>query len=731
MINTIVFADTFGKAVAKFDAQLKQRVFDFMVKFSQDPNADGINLKPPAQARDPRIRVARVTQDYRAVLFYPGHGAVYYLLNVLHHDEAYTYAENAKLDVNKVTGGLEILELNRIEQAGEQYRATARTPGAPPPLFAAVNDADLRRLGISEDVLPLVRVITDEDQLLGLTTFIPQVQADVLLPLHDGATAEAVYADVVAPYLDDVPIDVEDLEAALERPATLVSFTVTTSDADVKAALEWPMERWRTYLHPTQRSIAYPAKPYSGPFRVTGGPGTGKTVVAVHRARALAADAQPDDRILMAAFNTNIAAALRELLGRLGGPDLVGRVEVKTVDQLAMGVVRAAEHTAPQVISGTDALAHWTDYLAGHGGSSAFSARFLNAEWNQVVLANDLRTRDDYLAAPRSGRGTRRIGTAQRSEIWSLISGFEARLRGLGLRTFQQIATDAARYAEAADKTVYRHIVIDEAQDLHASHWRLLRALAPAAPDDLFLAGDAFQRIYGNQVVLARCGVRIQGRAKRLTINYRTTRQILDSSLALMSGHRADDLDGGSDSLRGYRSLLRGALPEVAGFPDSQAELAALVATVRGWHDSGIDYADIAVGARSRALVSTAQEALTAAGVPAFVLTGSTRPGNPARAQSRQRDQDEDGVNATTLHRLKGMEFRCVALVALGADQIPPPAELAGVTGDDASAAELLLAERSLLFVAGTRARDALAVSWHGAPSPLIEPLLSAARAGS
>jgi hypothetical protein len=715
MINTIVFADTFGKTVAKFDAQLKQRVFDFMVKFSQDPHADGINLKPPAQARDPRIRTAKVTRDFRAVLFYPGKGAVYYLLNVLHHDAAYTYAENAKLDVNKVTGGLEILELDRIEAARVQYRATAQAPGAPPPLFAAISDADLRRLGISEDVLPLVRIITDEDQLLGLAGFIPQVQADVLLTLHDGSSAETVYADVVAPYLDGAPIDVDDLEAALERPATLVSFTVTTSDADVRAALEWPMERWRTYLHPTQRSIAYPVKPYSGPFRVTGGPGTGKTIVAVHRARALAAKAEPWERILMAAFNTNIAAALRELLRRLGGQDLAGRVEVKTVDSIATGVVRAAEGKQPAIINDSQALTQWAEYLADV--DTEFSARFLNAEWNQVVLGNAVRTRGEYLAAPRVGRGARRISTAQRSEIWSLIAAFEARLRGLGLRTFQQIATDAARYAEAASKPAYRHIIVDEAQDLHGSHWRLLRALVPVADDDLFLVGDPFQRIYGNRVVLARCGIRIQGRAKRLTINYRTTRQILDSSLALMSGQRADDLDGGNDTLHGYRSLLRGSAPHVAGFPNIDAELAALVSTVREWHESGIDYEDIAVGARSRALVASAHQALTEAGVPAFVLTGGAS------------DAEQAGVRVTTLHRLKGMEFRCVALTALGEEQIPPPTELAGMGGDTASAAELLLTERSLLFVAGTRARDALAVSWHGGHSSLIEPLLRAAEA--
>jgi superfamily I DNA/RNA helicase len=351
-----------------------------------------------------------------------------------------------------------------------------------------------------------------------------------------------------------------------------------------------------------------------------------------------------------------------------------------------------------------------TEYLSRR--TPEFSAHFLYAEWNSVILAGGLRSLADYLTTARPGRGSRRLSAAQRKQVWSLISGFEAELRGAGLRTFRQIATDAAGYAAYRREPIYRHVIVDEAQDLHASHWRLLRALVPAGPDDMFLVGDPFQRIYDNRAVLGHCGVKIQGRAKRLTINYRTTRQILEASLSLVNGSTRDDLDGGTEGLHSYRSLMRGRPPVTHGSPDAEAELAQLVATIRAWHDGGIDYDDIAVGARSRVLVQQACAALTAAELPAFVLTG------------RRDDDGKSGVHVTTLHRLKGTEFRCVALTGLNADQVPSPRDLADVADDPAATAAVLAQERSLLFVAGTRAREDLAIGWHGTCSPLLAPIV-------
>src|SRR5690606_20333066 len=111
--------------------------------------------------------------------------------------------------------------------------------------------------------------------------------------------------------------------------------------------------------------------------------------------------------------------------------------------------------------------------------------------------------------------------------------------------THTQAAAEAARLLDGSGEARYRHAIVDEAQDLHAAHWRLLRALVPAGTDDLFIVGDAHQRIYGRPLVLSRYGIETRGRSRRLTVNYRTSREILTWCSAVMQGASVDDLEGG------------------------------------------------------------------------------------------------------------------------------------------------------------------------------------------
>lgn len=255
------------------------------------------------------------------------------------------------------------------------------------------------------------------------------------------------------------------------------------------------------------------------------------------------------------------------------------------------------------------------------------------------------------------------------------------------------------------------HIIVDEAQDLYAAHWTLLRALVAKQPDDLFIVGDTFQRIYDNRVNLSRLGIDIRGRGRRLTLNYRTTRQILAASLALIGNDDYDDLEGGSEQLGGYRSVLRGAAPEIAGYPSRAAELKALATRVREWNTGGIPLDEIAVLARTNPAASAAVEALHEAGLDASLVRSGQVPTPGA------------GVQAMTMHRAKGLEFRAVAIVCADATQVPLAHAVTPETADRIAHRHDLQRERSLLFVSATRARDALAISWSGSPSPFLERL--------
>ena len=249
---------------------------------------------------------------------------------------------------------------------------------------------------------------------------------------------------------------------------------------------------------------------------------------------------------------------------------------------------------------------------------------------------------------------------------------------------------------------------MDEAQDLHAAHRRLLRSLAPVNPNDLFIVGDTFQRIYDNRVSLGALGIDIRGRSRKLTLNYRTTRQILGTALTVLGDDSYDDLDNGIETLHGYRSVLRGTRPVLRGFPTSGAELAALCEQVQAWHGSGIPLDEIAVIARTNPLVVKAAAALSAAAIKATHL------------KSGQTPRTDAGVQAMTMHRAKGLEFRAVAIIGASAGQMPADFAVTPDSADHIEHQHGTQRERSLLFVSATRARDALAITWTGQPSPFL-----------
>jgi superfamily I DNA/RNA helicase len=250
-------------------------------------------------------------------------------------------------------------------------------------------------------------------------------------------------------------------------------------------------------------------------------------------------------------------------------------------------------------------------------------------------------------------------------------------------------------------------VIVDEAQDLHPVRWRVLRAAVPEGPNALFIASDTHQRIYDNRVSLNSLGIQVAGRSTRLRINYRTTEEILAWNCAMLAGEKFDGLDGQRASLTACRSEVRGDKPDLYGAPTKNAELAYLVDIVRSWFDVGVQPEEIGIAARSETLGQSAAEALTRAGAAACYL-------------SRDRDGVDGQVRVTTMHRMKGLEFRCVAVIGVGAHQLPAANAVTPLEEDETTHRNDLQRERCLLFVAGTRARERLHISWHGEPSSFL-----------
>lgn len=690
----------FLRDLISLDRSVQRKVVDAILKFERATHA-GIHLEKLNGVRDDRLRSIRIDRSVRGIVLAPDSGDGFTLLKVLPHDEAYAWAERRRVSVNTTTGHIEIWDSHAVEAATEEL---ARTTSAPEPerLFAHVSDEDMARLGVDEQIRVFARLLTDPGPLEAIKDYLPETQYDVLIGLAAGLSPDEI-AEEVIDAANAEPYDADDIAGAMERTPSRIAFV--EGPEELMALFEKPFALWRVYLHPTQRDVAYGT--YSGPAQVTGGPGTGKTVVALHRARHLAARG---GRVLLTTFTSTLAESLLEGLRLLENrEEVLARIDVRHVDQVAARIVRS--HRGPYaVLKDADEERQWERIIRDRGVD--YSATFIAEEWRRVVLAHDLRTLDEYLAVRRTGRG-RRLGPVQRARVWRVISEFRRELEARNAHTYETVCAEATRILSERDDKPYDHVIVDEAQDLHPVRWRLLRALVPPGRDDLFIAGDVHQRIYDNRVSLRSVGIDVAGRSTRLTVNYRTTSEILAWSHGLLAGERIEDLDDAPASLRGFRSETHGPPPELVSANTKTEELRKLTAKVRQWLEAGVEPDEIGIAARSGPLAQEAARSLQKADIPACHLSREQRP-------------VEGHVQTMTMHRMKGLEFRCVALIGAGEHHLPAPGAVRPAEEDEAAHSHDLQRERCLLFVACSRARELLYVSWHGAPSPFLRDFVSA-----
>ncbi|MEU5152919.1 UvrD-helicase domain-containing protein [Glycomyces sp. NPDC021274] len=696
-----------ARRLAKLDRAVQARYAEFQSKFCANMDLPGLRLK--RLQGDRRLWSARITDDYRAILCEVAR-AHFVLIDVAPRQSSYDRIDHRyTAHVNGVTGAFEVADFDEIHSAVAESERSPE-PAAPAHPVRAVAVTDLFKdypddvlldFGVAAPLLPAIRQIATGDQLKAFCDVAPRHTAEILNAIDAGFTLAEIEEFVTAPVRAPEPVDTSDFAAAVERRTSYV----TSSDAAVTAMLDGRFEAWRLWTHPTQQQLI--DRTYKGPARVSGGPGTGKTVVALHRTARLARGLDPasGERILLTTFTRNLAADLKSKLGLLLDQEALARVDVEHLDAVVHRLARE-QGDLGALMGDDDMLAAW-EQVRSDRGETEFDADFLLSEWNDVVCAQLVTSRAEYLQARRVKR-PRRLNRIQRARVWELVERFNKLLAERGAWCWPQVraTTAVAEKHRLKGDYRYRHIVIDEAQDLTPAHWVLLRALVPEAVDDLFITGDTFQRIYGQPVTLGQLGIDIRGRSKRLTLNYRTTREILLAALAIGSGAQADDLDGDTDSLAGYRSVMSGALPEFRPQTTPEAELATIATQVRAWteaHGTG----GIAVAVPLKAMAAKVIDGLNAAGVPAAALAADAVPSS-------------DTVHVGTMHRLKGLEYRFMMVSGIGADKFPY-GYVRKLADTDPQRFELEMAKaRNLLFVAATRARDAVVFTWTGEPSPLL-----------
>jgi mRNA-degrading endonuclease RelE of RelBE toxin-antitoxin system len=689
-------ADTFTDSLARLTGDEQKAVKTTAFDLQMNPAAPGMQFHKLARSRDKNFSSVRVSSDIRLIVHRSEDSLL--LCYVGHHDDAYQWAERRKVETHPRTGAAQLVEIQEIvrEIAVPKFvdaPALVPTIAAPKaPLFSQTSDEDLLLFGVPPEWLGEVRRAT-EDSILELAEHLPAEAAEALLEAATGG----VVREPVASYRPSDPF---------QHPDAQRRFRTVDSLEELERALEYPWDKWTVFLHPAQRDAV--ERDYSGPARISGTAGTGKTIVALHRA-AFLARTNPECRVLLTTFSEALANALRMNLRRLIGnePRLGERLEVHAIDAVARRLYEL--NIGRPRLASPEAVRRFLDSAARDVGAGKFSSHFLATEWEEVVDAWQLDSWEAYRDVARLGRKTR-LPEKQRQTLWGVFERVRQALDTEGLVTGAGLFSALAGHLCAARHPPFDFVVVDEAQDVSVAQLRFLAALGGARPNGMFFTGDLGQRIFQQPFSWKALGVEIRGRSKTLRINYRTSHQIRAQADRLL-GPYVTDVDGNVEDRRGTVSVFNGPPPVIVTFDTQQAEIAEVGRWLAERAAEGVKAHEIGVFVRAAAQLDRARPAMADARIPFKIL-------------DEHMDQAGGHAAVGTMHFAKGLEFRAVVVMSCDDEIIPLQERIESVV-DDMDLEDVYNTERHLLYVACTRARDHLLVTGVRPASEFLDDLSS------
>lgn len=702
-------ADTFSDSLARLTNDEQRAAKTTAFDLQMDPAGAGKSFHRLDKAKDKNFWSVRVNDDIRIIVHRSD--ASLLLCYVGHHEAAYNWAERRKLETHPRTGAAQLVEIRETvkniiipvyvpEETPPTKKSHSVAKAASGPvsrnqaqstsLFTKIPDDELLSYGVPPEWLPDVKAATEET-LLPLVEHLPAEAAEALLELATGGTPR-------------VPEPVLPITDPFNHPDALRRFRVMSNVEELKQALEYPWEKWMIFLHPEQRQLV--DREFGGPARVSGSAGTGKTIVALHRAVGLARR-HPDARVLLTTFSDALANALQDRLKRLLGnePRLGERIDVHSLPALGRRLFQSL--IGKVVVTDREVV---RDIIKGAGKKipdHKFSGTFLIQEWEQIVNPWQLKTWDAYRDFVRLGRRTR-LPEAQRKVLWSIFEQVFTELKKRNLATEAGLFTALASAITSKKTAPFDFVVIDEAQDVTPAHLRFFAALGGNRPNALFFAGDQGQRIFQHPFSWKALGVDVRGRARNLRVNYRTSHQIRVQADRLLEAE-VNDVDGITEVRSDTVSVFNGPPPMIKSFDSEKDEIAAVGTWLANQAKTGVLPHEFGVFVRSEAQLSRAQAAVKKAGLAFKVLDEQVNvaPGH---------------VAVSTMHLAKGLEFRAVVVMACDDEVIPLQDRIENV-GDDADLEEVYATERHLLYVACTRARDILLITSLDPASEFIDDL--------
>jgi hypothetical protein len=685
-----LISDTFTESLSRLNGEEQKLTKITALDLQMNASSPGLQLHRLDKARDKNFWSARAGRDLRVIVHRLDGNML--LCYAAHHDDAYAWAERRRIETHPKTGAVQIVEIKELVKeilVPVYVEEKAKTTAKPHPL-QKISDEELLEYGVPEDWIEEVRR-ADESSILNLAMRLPKEAGEALLEIWTGGSP----AKPQAPPTGGDPF---------QHPDTLRRFREVSNKEDLQAAMDFPWDKWTIFLHPEQKSLV--EKTFNGPARVTGSAGTGKTIVAIHRAAWLA-EKNPDSRILLATFSDTLANSLGNKLRRLLAPKprIAERVDVTSLRSLAirlhektLGPCKTADKAIIQSL-----IAEASKAIPNH----KFSPSFLWAEWTQVFDPWQIKTWDAYRTVPRIGRKSR-LPEKERQTIWSIFEKVLQELSQSGQFTEDQVFD---RLAEGASKNpLYDAVVIDESQDISVAQLRYLAALAGNRPNALFFAGDTGQRIFELPFSWKTVGVDIVGRSKTLRVNYRTSHQIRSQADKLLEPE-ISDVDGNREKRNDTVSVFEGEPPSIKLHDSEKDECANVADWITAKMKSGIEPQEIAVIVRSEEQIPRAEAALAASKREFKILDQKLEPSNGK-------------VNLCTMHQSKGLEFRSVVVMACDDNIIPLESRMLA-SGDDTDLGITYETERQLLYVACTRARDHLLVTAVKPGSEFLEDLMA------
>jgi len=699
------------KSVRKLPDYVSGKFLDLMSRYMDNPSSNGLNLETVEGGRDKSLKSLRLDQNYRAIAFETPKDIMF--VHVNEHDKAYRWAEGRRVKLDKATNRIRIVE--EIEQNQEAITNNEQEKN----LFSDFKDKKLIALGVAEEAVALARSLSSESELDDAQDRFDPLSFQVLYALAAGYSEEEVYALVgdviIEPSSTDQDKSFEDLITTEESRQTI--FTPQSIE-ELRRFFDGELEGWRIWLHPDQRKFAY--KDYNGPAMVRGGAGTGKTVVAMHRAKYLADQLTADpqnagQKILITTYTTTLAKDIENNLKTLCPEYVSGsapRIEVINLDRWAVQYLKKKQFNRRVVSTAADEQhieGLWDEVFESLILPSGLSEAFIKAEWEQIIQAKGIDDLADYIRASRVGRGTP-LNRAKRKTLWNYFALFRAKLIQSGLVERDDVYREAIPLLRAEPgKLGYYSVIVDEAQDMGEQAFRLIRSIIPEAQNNdknsIFIVGDAHQRIYNRRASMSSCGINIIGRSRKLRLNYRTTHEIRAWAVSVLKGISVDDLDEGKDSLDGYVSLARGMPPQLNGYGTDSEELAALAQWIDELPSDKIADNEIGILCHTNKQLQLVEDCFSTRGISTLKLS-----------TDKADERGKPGVRLCTMHRAKGLEFKAVAIPFMSNNQFPPK-WLLDKAIDEADKEDMEGQLKSLLHVAATRAIGHLRVSWSGVQS--------------